>query len=175
MENLSELQKAIVKEETNPAINKDYISKMLQIMPSLMGIKSELVLGPQKLSLGYSSDGDIYYFSKQISLGLNTDANKAIADKLLNSTAIMFAMNGSFIMTPLGRVNDSTKAALSLGSLAYDNDGNSMVGRVRFRVSLITVMQVDMLDIEIKFDEAYAKACYEHELVVPDFYIFAIK
>ena len=82
----------------------------------------------------------------------------------------IFAMNGSFIITPLTTKANNTRLALSCGSFAYDESGNTMVARVRF----IATYNGDPSSFRIGFDANFAEALYGSG-ITPKGYIFGIK
>ena len=80
----------------------------------------------------------------------------------------IFAMNGSFIITPLAQASESMKIALCCGSFAYDTLGNTMIARVRFTYATTPKT------LTITFDESFADALVGTG-ITPSGYLFGIK
>jgi len=67
--------------------------------------------------------------------------------KLINAKMIIFAMNGSFIITPLAQNGDTLYAQ----SFAFNDNGSTRVARVRF--------VKDTYSLRVNFDSDFAGAC----------------
>ena len=122
--------------------------------------KFELIADLGNLDVTRSGEEGSYEYSAQLS---KTSYELPIYDLYI------FAMNGSFVITPLAQATENTKMALCVGSFAKDGLGNSMVARLRF-----LVQYGDSKSLLITFDENFAQQIYDGG-ITPKAYLFGIK
>lgn len=93
-----------------------------------------------------------YQYQEEIELGEVLISTNITASELLSKyKAVIFTMNNSFVLTPIAQ-NGQT---LSLGSFAYDSQGNSAVARIRLQV--LTDDETGKAIIDIIFDATFSK------------------
>ena len=103
--------------------------------------KSQETIGtPAQLSVS----GEVGSKQAQVQFSLSNREKERLASAKL----IIFAMNGSFIITPLAQTGDT----LALQSFAYNDSGNTRSVRCRFDKTNAT-------GLIVKFDSDFAEAC----------------
>ena len=110
------------------------------------GIKLEQICNPAQYHASY--DDTDYYGNVDFSMTLEQYR------KMMSAKFIVFAMNGTFVMTPLAQHGDT----LSCNSFAYDSEGNTMVVRIRF-----IPQGEETHSLRVKFDENFAEHTYGQE------------
>lgn len=93
-----------------------------------------------------------YQYQEEIELGeVLIPVNITASELLSKYKAIIFTMNNSFVLTPLAQEGQT----LSLGSFAYDSQGNSAVARLRLQV--LTDEETGKAIVDIIFDANFSE------------------